>query len=230
VDNSRVLIGNATHFDRIHLNIEFDKEADRIAGFFEYASRISEWGCSSGELGLALKRKGVGWYGFEEREPLRKLSVEKHGADTVGRSLCDAGAGSITHLVSWFAPFARVSPEDLNGTAMTLSDALSVGGCALVEDWYRPDEARAGWALMDTYDGEDFKLSRCAVTKIEGIRATFPFFWLAAKMGEEPEGFQEEAVLWLHSEKSLTDAFDQACLRHQSVSIDGLRCWKLTKV
>ena len=48
-------------------------------------------------------------------------------------------------------------------------------------------------------------------------------------MGEEPHTFTHETVLWLHSQAELEAAFGRAGLRYESIMIEQLRCWKLSK-
>ena len=112
--------------------------------------------------------------------------------------------------------------------ANSIVDALQLGGVAVLEDWYRPSEARQGYAIMDIYDGEDCKLVRAVVPRLKGREAHFGFEWMIAEPHQQVRSESHTEIRYLHEESEIISAFESA--KVSLLQLDGLRVWRIEKL
>ena len=228
MDDGRLLTAPARYRQLVPGERSYAQEARRVLSLLPSGARVAEFRCRSGQLGEALLDEGVDWYGWE-REPDRVDA----GRPSLGERIHAGGLEDLPRdsevLLGWFCPLSGVRPDELTETAASISAALRSGGTAIVEAWIQPADARQGWALMDSYSGEDVKLVRACVPVIDGQQARFDYSWLACSRGGTLRTELQTVTCWLHEDDAVQAAFAAAGVEAEVVEAEGLRVWRLAK-
>lgn len=209
---------------------------DRIYHFKDYAAeseRVRQLlsSCGVGEGAYVLEAAcGTGSHLAHLGEHFRVAGFDRHEAmlEQARRKLAPEGsAGEIPlwqadmtsfevdepadALLCLFSSIAYVFPlERLEQTARCFFEAVRPGGVIIVEPFVSPSKYRCGHASMQTYDGEDLKLVRCCVGKLEDRRTILDFHWLVTTPHVGVDHFAERHELWLYEQEELLRAFTGA--------------------
>lgn len=97
-------------------------------------------------------------------------------------------------------------PEDLAAALSCAAEALRPGGVLLVEPFVSPEDWKEGTPFIHTYESEDLKLCRAAVSHAEGHTAILDFHWLVVPRGGPVEHLQERHLLRLWRRAELVEA------------------------
>ena len=76
---------------------------------------------------------------------------------------------------------------------------LDPGGIAIIEPWITPGEWKPGSVHLHTYNGENLKISRVALTRRKGRKAVITFYYLAAQADGNCRYFTERHITTLFS-------------------------------
>ena len=142
----------------------------------------------------------------------------------------DAGLKSYPHLDLWtadmtdfsvdepydvlcclFSSIGYLTPQSqMQAGLKCFAKALKPGGTLIIQPWFKPSAYMDGMPGLTTYDGEDIKISRQAVSRIENGNAILNFHFLVTKTGEEPIYFTNRHTLGLYSVESMHGLLDEA--------------------
>ena len=101
-------------------------------------------------------------------------------------------------LVCMFSSIGYLVPQSkLAQGLQSFARALEPGGRLVIQPWFKPSVFQEGQPGLTTYDGEEIKISRQSVSRIEDGNAVLDFHFLVTRRGEEPEYFHNRHVLGL---------------------------------
>ena len=91
-----------------------------------------------------------------------------------------------------------VSEPRLRRTARAFAAALRPGGVLILEPWLTREAYKLGHPTMHTWQDDDLKLCRQAVTRLDGDLSVLEMHWLVARRDHDIEHFVELHELCLH--------------------------------
>jgi SAM-dependent methyltransferase len=103
-----------------------------------------------------------------------------------------------------------VPEENLARGFKAFRGALKPGGSLVIQPWFKPAAYQDGMPGLTTYDGDHIKISRQAVSRIEGGHAVLNFHFLVTVEGQEPVYFTNRHVLGLYSPETTLRLLDEA--------------------
>jgi ubiquinone/menaquinone biosynthesis C-methylase UbiE len=87
--------------------------------------------------------------------------------------------------------------ENLTKTLETFALHLKPGGVVIIEPWFTKEIYRVGEPHMTTYNGDDVKITRMDVSKIDGILSILDFHYLVASKNKDVQYFKDHHELAL---------------------------------
>jgi len=114
-------------------------------------------------------------------------------------------------LLCLFSSIGYVHDEErLRMAGRAFASALVPGGVLILEPWLTREDCAPGFPSMHTYQDDDLKLCRQAVTRIEGDLSVFDMHWLVARRHEGVEHFVERHELRLYPRETMRSALEDA--------------------
>lgn len=119
---------------------------------------------------------------------------------------------SFDALLCLFSSIGYIHPEErLRAAARAFAASVRPGGALVIEPWLAEEAFISGHLAMQTYDGEDLKLCRAAISRKEGALSVFDFHWLVVRAGApDMEHVVDRHTLWLCPTGTLLEAFEDA--------------------
>ena len=105
--------------------------------------------------------------------------------------------------------------ENLRRTIGNFGDHLVPGGVLLIAPWLRREDYKVGMPHLQTYESEDIKIARAAVSRLEGRNVSLiDFHWMIAEK-DKPVRHVDDDVheLTMHTHEEVMDAMSEAGIR-----------------
>lgn len=102
--------------------------------------------------------------------------------------------------------------SNLKKTIHNLVNHLKVGGIIILESWVNRANYKPGYLHMTTYDGEDVKIARLSVSKINRNRAIVEFHYLIAERNKDVEYFVDRHELGIFETEKVVESMRRAGL------------------
>ena len=204
-------------YDRIYSWKDYAGEAARLRAMLHEAgvpdgSTLLEAACGTGtHLGHLSA-----WFrctGFDKN--LGMLEVARRKVPDVPlfeADMCDFRIDEpVRALLCLFSSIGYVHTEDrLRMAARSFAAALVPGGTLVLEPWLTREDCAPGHPSMHTYQDDDLKLCRQAVTVVEGEMSKFDMHWLVARRDGEVAHFVEHPERRLSPRETIRSALEAA--------------------
>ena len=176
-------------------------------------ARVLEAACGTGSHLEKLRQ----WYslsGFDRSPEMLRVASTKLGPEGLfeaDMAAFEAPEAPFDAVLCLFSSIGYLLDEQsLQAAARCFAAALRSGGTLVVEPWITPEDFNAGRGAMHTYDSEDLKLCRMALSAVEGEISFFDFHWLVSRPSKPVEHFVERHELRLFTRPQMIQAFEAA--------------------
>lgn len=192
-------------YDAIYAFKDYAEEAAAVDAVLQAegvakGAHLLDAGCGTGRH-LVHLRSRYRVSGFDLDPALLATAREKlPGADLFLADLTDFDvAEPVDAIVCLFGSIGYVHPEPrLKRCLQSFHRALQRGGVLMIEPWLSPDQFAPGRPMLQSFDGDDLKVTRCIASSREGPLSCLRFHWLVARPGAEDVAYYRQVHrLWL---------------------------------
>ncbi len=204
-------------YDLIYSGKDYRAEADRIAAILTEegvppGSRVLDVACGTGEhLATLARRYAVA--GLDLNPAM--LAIARKKLPTALLLEADMEEFSVEKsfdaLLCLFSSIGYLhGKKALRRGARAFAGAVRPGGVVILEPWLSREAYREGTPHLHTYESEDLKVARAAVSGIRDDVAVIDFRWLVARRDGSIESFGERHELWFCPYPLLESVFRDA--------------------
>ena len=207
----------AALYDLLYHDLDWEASADELHAHLRgmdlaEGSRVLDAACGTAKFTNPLNA----WYqadGFDLSEG--QIEVGKKNFPHLNIWVDDMADFTVDQpydaLVCMFSSIGYLVPQQkLEDGLACFAAALKPGGKLVIQPWFKPSVYVDGQPGLTSYDGEDIKISRQSVSRIEDGNAVLDFHFMVTRKGQEPDYFRNRHVLGLVKPETFLQLLDRA--------------------